>query len=456
MENFKDFIKIYGAREHNLKNIDLKITKNKLTVITGPSGSGKSSLALDILFTEGKRLYMESLSSYVRQFLGIAKKPDFDKIEGLCPSIAIEQKTVGHNPRSTVGTITEIYDYLRVLFARAGLPHCSKCGTVIKQESAQSITNMVCKNFVAQKVTIVAPIAVQKKGEFTNDLKDLFVQGFYRFYINGQLYKFKAIEEIDQLGLKKTFKHDIDVYIDQTTIGETNSARIQEAVERAFQLTGSTCKIVTEVEQFTYSSSKICIKCACSLPDLEPRFFSFNSPVGACKECFGLGMLSASFFNEGASGKYLSWEAKNNMRKYFKNREGICPSCDGKRLNPEALAVLIGDKNIWDLGQLSIKDLLQFFDTVRLEEVNAFIAADLLKEIKKRLTFLFDVGLSYLTLNRMAKTLSGGEGQRIRLATQIGSALTGVLYILDEPSIGLHQRDNDKLIATLKKLRDQG
>lgn len=456
MEHFKDFIKVYGAREHNLKNINLQIPKNKLTVITGPSGSGKSSLALDILFTEGKRRYMESLSSYVRQFLGIAKKPDFDKIEGLCPSIAIEQKTVGHNPRSTVGTVTEIYDYLRVLFARVGRPHCSNCGLEIKQESAETITKMVCKNFNNQKITVVAPIAVQKKGEFTHDLKELYDKGFYRLYIDGQYYKFESKEEIDNLKLKKTFKHDIDVYIDQTTISEKSSTRIQEAVEKAFQLTGSVCKIKTDDNSYTYSSSRICIKCACSFPTLEPRFFSFNSPIGACKECFGLGMHSSSWIAEELKDKSLTWQERYKIKQSYRYKEGVCSSCDGKRLNKEALSVLFGYKNIWELGNYSIKEALEFLDNVNLNEVESVIAEDLLKEIKRRLTFLFDVGLSYLTLNRMAKTLSGGEGQRIRLATQIGSALTGVLYILDEPSIGLHQRDNDKLIGTLKKLRDQG
>ena len=456
MEKINDFIKIYGAREHNLKNIDLKIPKNKLTVITGPSGSGKSSLALDILFTEGKRRYMESLSSYVRQFLGIAKRPDFDKIEGLCPSIAIEQKTVSHNPRSTVGTATEVYDYMRLLFARVGQPHCTECGTEIKQESAESITNMVCKNFDKQKVTIVSPIATQKKGEFANDLKVFFDQGFYRFYIDGNYHKFKSKEEIDQLKLKKTFKHDIDVYIDQISVSKENSTRMQEAVEKSFKITGSLCKVITDKESFTYSSSRICVKCACSFSALEPRFFSFNSPIGACKECFGLGMLSAGFYNEEAQGKSWRWRRKSRMRKYFNQREGTCPSCDGKRLNKSALSVYINNKNIWDLGELSIKHFLEFLMSVKLDETNTVIAADLLKEIIQRLIFLVDVGLDYLTINRMSKTLSGGEGQRIRLATQIGSALTGVLYILDEPSIGLHHRDNDRLIATLKKLRDQG
>lgn len=456
VEKFTDFIRVFGAREHNLKNIDVQIPKHKLTVITGPSGSGKSSLALDILFTEGKRRYMESLSSYVRQFLGIAKKPDFDKIEGLCPSIAIEQKTVGHNPRSTVGTVTEVSDYMRVLFARVGRAHCSSCGLEIKQESAETITKMVCKNFADQKITVVAPIAVQKKGEFVNDLKDLFDRGFYRFYIDGQLYKFEDRKEIDNLKLQKTYKHDIDVYMDQTKIGPSSSTRIQEAVERAFQLTGSVCKIKTDKEQFTYSSSRICVKCACSFPALEPRFFSFNSPIGACKECYGLGMLSSNWFAEEMKSKAMNWKQRMQARKAYRYKEGTCSSCDGKRLNKEALSVFVGNKNIWQLGNLSIKELLEFFGSVKLNETESTIAADLLKEIKRRLTFLFDVGLSYLTLNRMAKTLSGGEGQRIRLATQIGSALTGVLYILDEPSIGLHQRDNDKLIATLKKLRDQG
>lgn len=447
------WIKIVGAREHNLKNINVDIPKEKLTVITGPSGSGKSSVALDILFTEGKRRYMESLSSYARQFLGIVKKPEVDRIEGLCPSIAIEQKTVSANPRSTVGTITEIYDFLRVLFARIGILHCPKCNLPISQESPEKITNMVCNNFEAQQIIIVAPIAIQRKGEFTRQLKDLFDQGYYRFLIDKSYYKFKTSEEIEKVKLKKTDRHTIDAVIDNVMVGQQESSRIQEAIEKASKLTLGNCKIIVGDKEHTYSSNRICIKCACSFAELEPRLFSFNSPIGACKKCHGLGIFHEWPWDETDPQKWKA-EYPEHFGRYAKLK--TCIECNGKRLNPEALAVTICKKNIYDLCQLSIAELLQFFKNIKIDGHQQAIAKDLIREIINRLTFLFEVGLSYITLNRSSRTLSGGEGQRIRLATQIGSALSGVLYILDEPSIGLHQRDNDRLINTLKKLRDQG
>ena len=448
MENNK-WIKVVGAREHNLKNIDVQIPKDKLTVITGPSGSGKSSLALDILFTEGKRRYMESLSSYARQFLGIAKRPDVDRIDGLCPSIAIEQKTVSTNPRSTVGTITETYDYLRVLFARIGVPHCSQCKTPISQESPEKITTMVCNNFAVQQISIVAPMVIEKKGEFVQQLKDLFEQGYYRFYIDGQFYKFKSVEEIYDLKLKKTIKHSIDVAIDSLNVNINEIARIQEAIEKAFKIAVGNCKVIADNKEYVYSSNRICIRCSTSFVELEPRFFSFNSPIGACKKCHGLGI-----FHEWSAES--EWKMKDPEYQLEHIQDKQCSACDGKRLNPEALSVLICGKNIFDLSELSIKDLILFFKNIKIEDTDYLIGKDLIKEIVSRLVFLNDVGLSYLSLNRSARTLSGGEGQRIRLATQIGSALSGVLYILDEPSIGLHQRDNDRLIGTLKKLQSQG
>ncbi len=449
-----DWINIYGAREHNLKSVDVAIPKHKLTVITGPSGSGKSSLALDILFTEGKRRYMESLSSYARQFLGIAKKPDFDRIDGLCPSIAIEQKTVGSNPRSTVGTITEIYDYFRILFARIGTVHCPDCNVAISAESAENICVVLHTNFAGNVITVAAPIARQKKGEFVKELTRLFESGFYRFRIDDVNYKFKSIDDIKALKLKKTYKHSIDLLIDAVEVTDQESARLQEAVEMAFKHTGGMCKVIVGDKEYVYSSNRMCLQCGNSVAELEPRFFSFNSPVGACKKCQGLGMINEWPWDNNDPN---AWKA--DYPQFFGNKYAkklTCTACCGKRLNKYALAVMVGEKNIFDICESSIKELIGFFESFKLSEEKQQIADGLIKEIKNRLQFLFDVGLGYLALNRSARTLSGGEGQRIRLATQIGSALSGVLYILDEPSIGLHQRDNDRLIETLKKLRDQG
>ncbi len=449
-----DWISVFGAREHNLKGVDVAIPKDKLTVITGPSGSGKSSLALDILYTEGKRRYMESLSSYARQFLGIAKKPAVDRIEGLCPSIAIEQKTVGSNPRSTVGTITEIYDYLRVLYARIGLPHCPDCSLPIQAQSADAITDLIMRQFDQKTITIAAPIAEQKKGEFVHEITKLFEAGFYRFKIDGKQYKFKSIDEIKKLTLRKTYKHTIDLLIDAFEINAQEQPRLQEAVERAIQLGSGSCKVVVGIKSYVYSSNHMCVKCNVSVPELEPRFFSFNSPIGACDGCGGLGRIHDWPWGKNSKDAWKERYPDYFGPKYAKER--TCADCNGKRLNKFALAVLIGGKNIFDLCNLSIKDLTKFFKRLELDDARQEVGNTLIAETKNRIQFLYDVGLSYLTLNRSARTLSGGEGQRIRLATQIGSALSGVLYILDEPSIGLHQRDNDKLIATLKRLRDQG
>lgn len=449
----RQWIHIKGAREHNLKNIDVSIPKDTLTIITGPSGSGKSSLALDILYTEGKRRYMESLSSYARQFLGVAKKPDVDSIEGLCPSIAIEQKTVGHNPRSTVGTITELYDYLRVLYARIGKVHCPNCGTQIRAESPEQITNMILKNFNNQVILLAAPLANQEKGTFQKELQDLFAKGYYHFLINGQKYRFRSADEIKQLNLPKTFKHSIDILIDTIEVTQEEISRICEAIEASFKLAKGTCKLIVGDEEFCYSSAQMCITCAESMPELEPRFFSFNSPIGACAKCHGIGFIHEWPWQENDEN---SWKEKYDFFAQKYATEITCDACLGKRLNKHALAVTIGNLDIFDVCNLSIKDLLTFFEKLQLSETETAIAHGLIKEITNRIRFLYDVGLGYLSLNRSARTLSGGEGQRIRLATQIGSALSGVLYVLDEPSIGLHQRDNDRLIETLKKLRDQG
>lgn len=454
MAQKNDMIRIIGAKEHNLKNISVEIPKEKLTVITGPSGSGKSSLALDILFTEGKRRYMESLSSYARQFLGVAKKPDVDRIEGLCPAIAIEQKTVGANPRSTVGTITEIYDYLRVLFARIGHVHCPKCRKPIQATSADAVVSLVLATFGSNTVTITAPLAQEKKGEFLHELLRHFANGFYRFVIDGMPYRFASEEAIKQLNLKKTYKHTIDAIIDVLEVRHDEVSRLQEAIERSFAIAGGTVKVIVGDREYQYAMHRMCLDCAHAAPELEPRLFSFNSPIGACPDCHGLGVIYSWQWGNDAS---QSW--KEEYPEFFGDKyaeQVTCSACFGKRLNPQALAVTIVGKNIFDIADLSIKDALKFFTRLELPEDEQQIAGTLLREIKNRLTFLYDVGLGYLSLNRTARTLSGGEGQRIRLATQIGSALSGVLYILDEPSIGLHQRDNDRLIETLKRLRDQG
>lgn len=449
----KDVIRIVGAREHNLKNISLELPKNALTVITGPSGSGKSTLALDILFNEGQRRYVESLSTYARQFLGMSKKPDVDYIDGLCPAIAIEQKTVGANPRSTVGTITEIHDYLRVLFARIGIAHCPTCFQEIKPESVETIVAMVYNRFMSNTITISCPIAHERKGEFVIEIKKLFDAGWSRFSINGMQIRVKSHQDIENLQLKKTHKHTLDCVIDVLEVTRHENTRLTEAVETAFKLSPGLCKITVGAQENVYSSSRMCLSCAKSIPELEPRLFSFNCPIGACARCNGLGIIHEWPWK---ASDEQAW--KSEYPEFFGRYATIqtCTACAGYRLNPLALAVTVGSKNIYEVGNLAISDALKFFDDISLTEQEEIIAMPLLKTIVQRLTFLHDVGLSYLSLNRSARTLSGGEGQRIRLATQIGSALSGVLYVLDEPSIGLHQRDNERLITTLKKLKNLG
>ena len=445
-------IKITGAKEHNLKSVSLEIPKEKLVVITGPSGSGKSSLALDTLYAEGQRRYVESLSSYARQFLGIAKRPDVEKIEGLCPAIAIDQKTVGYNPRSTVGTITEIYDYLRVLFARVGQPHCPSCSRPISAQSPERITQTLLQKFDGATVVIGAPIAIERKGEFKNQITRFFESGFHRFLVNGTTYRLKSADDIAAIKLSKNFKHNISILLDSITISPAEAARVQEAVEKAFAINNGLCSVLDpKGTEHYFSSLRICLECAQSFPELEPRFFSFNSPLGACPSCHGLGFT------------YNPWDAASDQEgeepsfyMRLQERERVCEACHGNRLRDEALAVTVGGKNIADFCAMAIGDLLAFCRTLALSEEQQEIVAPLLREIVSRLSFLDNVGLSYLNLGRSARTLSGGEGQRIRLATQIGSSLSGVLYILDEPSIGLHQRDNDRLITTLQALRDLG
>ena len=385
-EQKNDWIKVYGAREHNLKNVDVAIPKGKLTVITGPSGSGKSSLALDVLFTEGKRRYMESLSAYARQFLGIAKKPDFDRIDGLCPSIAIEQKTVGANPRSTVGTITEINDYLRVLYARIGRVHCPDCHLPISAESPQKIAEMLIANFKGDLITIAAPVAISKKGEFVNELLAYFKKGFYRFAIDGKTYRFKSEDDIKNLKLGKTYKHSIDLLVDALEVDSKERARLNEAVETAGKLAGGTCKVIVGDLEYLYSSNRMCMACAISIPELEPRLFSFNSPIGACEKCSGLGIIHEWPWKAGDPD---AWKA--NYPDFFSNKyahEQTCSSCLGKRLNKLALAVTIGDCDIYDLGTKSVKDLLIFFKFLKLSEAEHEIGMGLIKEISARLKFL--------------------------------------------------------------------
>lgn len=534
-----DKIIIKGARENNLKNVDLVIPRNKLVVFTGLSGSGKSSLAFDTLFAEGQRRYMESLSSYARMFLGQMEKPDVDYIEGLSPSISIDQKTTSKNPRSTVGTITEIYDYLRLLFARVGTPHCPKCGREISKISIDQICDKICSNEVGSKVIILAPVVRGRKGEYTKLIDGFIKSGYTRVKIDGVIYDLS-----EEIKLEKNIKHDISVVIDRLVIKDGVKRRLTDSLETALKLADGLVVAEINGEEILYSTNYSCPDCEISIEELTPRLFSFNSPFGACPVCHGLGFKQEidvnklvkdwnSSISQGAfivSGwgfdsskmakmmfqsladrygfsldtpvKDLPEDILNiilygtderidmeyhseNMHTVYKSRyEGVvnnlarryvetespyvkseierymidvpCTECHGKRLKKEALSVTVGGKNIIEVCDMSVNNLLKFFDGLELSDTQNLIARQILKEISARLYFLSDVGLGYLTLSRSSATLSGGESQRIRLATQIGSGLMGVLYILDEPSIGLHQRDNDKLLATLKHLRDLG
>ena len=536
-------IVIRGAREHNLKNIDVDIPRNKLVVISGLSGSGKSSLAFDTLFAEGQRRYMESLSSYARQFLGSMDKPDVDMIEGLSPAISIEQKSTNKNPRSTVGTITEIYDYYRLLFARTGKAHCPSCGREIEEQSVDQIIDSIMEWQDGTKIQVLAPVVRGKKGEHQKIIDDAKKAGFARARVDGVMASLE-----DTIKLDKQKKHTIEIVIDRIILSADVRKRLADSVETALESAGGIITVTKQgengEEEVFFSQKNACPDCGISIPELQPRLFSFNNPFGACPECTGLGekmeydkeLIAPDenlSFNEGALAPYNpgsawnrsmfeavfqaagadietplksldkkqqdflwngdanknirwvyhkqsgegqstynrpwigifadmrrryqeSWgdSMKTSLEKYMTHRE--CAACRGKRLRPEALGVTVGGKNIYDLTFLSVADSIEFFDTLELSESQQKIASQVLKEIKSRLKFLKDVGLDYLTLERAAETLSGGEAQRIRLATQIGSSLVGVMYILDEPSIGLHQRDNQKLIDTLTYLRDQG
>ena len=539
-----EHISIKGAREHNLKNIDLKIPRNRLVVITGLSGSGKSSLAFDTIYAEGQRRYVESLSAYARQFLELMEKPDIDYIEGLSPAISIEQKSTSKNPRSTVGTVTEIYDYLRLLYARIGRVFCYSCQRQIASQTVQQIVDQVQNLHEGKKLLILAPLVKDRKGEFKKELQQIRRAGFVRARINGNMC---ALE--DKIVLDKKFKHSIDAVIDRLVVKPDMGKRVAESVEKGLE-TGDGKLIVSVLgdngdksEDLLFSEKFACSYCGISYPELEPRLFSFNNPNGACAKCDGLGSKleidpdlvvpnpslsirdgavrpwhkrDSIYFHQKIEAvseyykfkltdpfqklpekirKVLLFGTRENTVKYYYEEgerqhfyndqfEGVipelerryletdsnpireeiqkymrsmpCPACKGARLREEALCVKIGNMNITNLTSQSIGDIKCFFKTLKLTKQENFIARRIVKEIQERTGFLIDVGLNYLTLNRASATLSGGEGQRIRLATQIGSSLTGVLYVLDEPSIGLHQRDNNRLLNTLTKLRDIG
>ena len=540
-----DKIIIKGAKEHNLKNINLEIPRDKLVVITGLSGSGKSSLAFDTLYAEGQRRYVESLSSYARQFLGLMEKPDVESIEGLSPAISIDQKTTSKNPRSTVGTVTEIYDYIRLLYARIGVPYCPNCGKKIEKQSIDQIVDNIMKLKEGTRIQILAPVVRSRKGEYTKLFEDLQKDGFARVRVDGEIYDLTEMEDVK---LDKKKKHEIEIVVDRLVIKPEITARLTESIEVALKHADNLVLIdVVGDKTILYSCNYACPDCGFSFPELTPRMFSFNNPYGACPKCSGIGYLmkmdedliipdknktlydgvkafGSSTMKKGDTmakmyfesiGKHYGVEIKNKKikdlpkdfidkilygtgdeeidfeyssyagtRKFTAPFEGViptlerrhnetksqgmrdfyemymsnmhCDECNGARLKKEILCIKVGGKNINELTDMSIRNIQEFLRNLELTDSQKIIAEMILKEVDSRLQFLIDVGLEYLTLSRSAGTLSGGEAQRIRLATQIGSGLTGVLYILDEPSIGLHQRDNDKLIATLKKLRDLG
>ena len=519
----RDTILVKGARENNLKNVDLEIPRDKFVVFTGLSGSGKSSLAFDTIYAEGQRRYVESLSSYARMFLGQMEKPDVDYIEGLSPAISIDQKTTSKNPRSTVGTITEIYDYLRLLYARVGIPHCPVCGVEIKQQALDSIVDKIMKLDEGTRIQILAPVIRGRKGEYAKLFEDYRKSGYVRVRVDGIIYDLG-----EDIPLDKNKKHNIEVVVDRLVIREDIKMRLVGSCETASKLSNGLIVVsVPDGEETTYSQRYSCPEHGIGIEELTPRMFSFNNPAGACKTCSGLGFtmavdpdlvipnkdlsildgaIAATGFGNVSSNSYYIRHFASILRDYGANLstpvrdipkealdkllygcetdEGIipcierrykqssseavrteieqlmsdkpCPECHGNRLSDLALAVTVGGINIIDLCKKSVSEAYDFIDNLKLGARDTMIAAQIIKEIKSRLNFLRSVGLQYLTLMRSASTLSGGEAQRIRLATQIGSSLVGVLYILDEPSIGLHQRDNEKLINTLKKLRDLG
>lgn len=453
-----DAIIVKGARVHNLKNVDAWIPRDTLTVLTGPSGSGKSSLAFDTIYAEGQRRYVESLSAYARQFLEQMGKPDVDSIEGLSPTISIEQGTTSYNPRSTVGTVTELYDYLRLLFARVSKPYCYNCGKPIRSQSPQQITDQVLSSAEGTKIALLAPIVRGRKGEYQKEIVALRQQGFVRARIDGAV-----VDLNEDITLDRQKKHDIDVYVDRLIVrGDrgTLATRVSESVELCLKLGSGQLVLETFVDGGTQevllSEKFACPDCGISYPTPEPRTFSFNSPMGACAHCEGLGVDPKTSAAAELQEQEAESGAENQLRIEITPDAFPCVECHGARLRKESLFFRISQKSIDDLCRLSLDDLLKFFKELKLNERETMIADRLLKEIRERVKFLTEVGVSYLSLSRSASTLSGGEAQRIRLASQIGSALVGVIYVLDEPSIGLHQRDNDRLIATLERLRDLG
>ncbi len=431
-------IVIKGAREHNLKNIDVEIPRDKLVVITGLSGSGKSSLAFDTIYAEGQRRYVESLSAYARQFLEQMGKPDVDSIEGLSPAISIEQKSTSHNPRSTVGTVTEIYDYLRLLFARVGRPYCFQCGDEITAQTVQQMVDAIASLPEGKKFQILAPIVRGRKGEYRKELLEMRKAGYVRARVDG-----KMVDLGEDVSLDKQKKHTIEIIVDRLVMksGEALMRRLADSVETATKLTGGLVAVLPEDGNTRLYSDKLaCIKCGVSYPEVTPRVFSFNSPNGACPACDGIGYVMPPGCPEEEDLTQLE----------------PCTVCHGARLRPESLSIKLAKQSIAEVTSLSVRAAADFFLSLKFTDRELVIAHRILKEIRERLGFLVNVGLDYLTLDRAAATLSGGEGQRIRLATQIGSGLVGVLYILDEPSIGLHQRDNRRLLQTLLRLRDLG
>lgn len=430
----QNFITIKGAREHNLKNVDLAIPRETLTVITGPSGSGKSSLAIDTLYAEGQRRYVESLSAYARQFIEQLRKPDVDFIEGLSPSISIDQKTMNRNPRSTVGTITEIYDYLRVLYTRIGKQYCYNCGSIITKQESSDIMHSIMSLPEGSRIQILAPIVRDRKGEYRKEFQKMRREGFIRARVDGEIR-----DLTHDITLPKHKRHSIEIVVDRLIIKPGIDRQIKDSIETALRYSDTVIiNLLKDNRDILFSKAAVCARCGISYPEINPMFFSFNSTQGACPRCNGLGFEN---IDENSTG----------LDEYT-----YCRSCDGMRLRKEALSIRVQGKNIGELASLTVKEIMLFFATLVLTEREQSIASRILKEVKDRLNFMEKVGLDYLTLNRSSLTLSGGEAQRIRLATQLGSSLTGVLYILDEPSIGMHPRDCRKLLESLSSIRDAG
>lgn len=428
-------IRVKKAAQHNLKRIDINLPRNKLIVITGPSGSGKSSLAFDTLYAEGQRRYIACLSAYARQYIEQMEKPEMESIEGVSPSISIDQRTISSNPRSTVGTVTEIYDFLRLLFARVGSPHCPRCGRKVSSQTPQQILKRIFDSSSGEKVKILSPVVKGRKGEYQRLFEKLRKKGFLRFRVDGQ---FREVEE--EILLKKTKKHNIDILIDEIKVSSASERRLKEAVDKALEIaSGDLLLIRKEGKEIYYSLNLLCPFCEISLPELEPRNFSFNSPYGACPRCHGLG-----------------FETVLDMRGKVDLTDEVCPLCEGGRLKKESLAVKVGDWNIYELTSLPVGKLTDELFTFKLSSSQELIASRIQKEILSRLEIMVELGMPYIQLSRTTASLSGGEARRLRLAAQVGARLRGILYVLDEPTIGLHQRDNRRLISLLREIRDQG